>query len=75
MTNLLVIKENMHWYIGESEYKRIHEYGNMHFGMRRMAVGFKVKYYWYQVGNGDFLHSFFYNKLSLTIAFLIKWTL
>ncbi|MCM3359759.1 immunity 70 family protein [Psychrobacillus sp. MER TA 171] len=25
-----------------------------------MAVGFKVKYYWYQVGHGDFLHSFFY---------------
>ena len=24
-----------------------------------MAVGFKVKYYWYQIGNGDFLHSFF----------------
>ncbi|MFJ5771359.1 immunity 70 family protein [Psychrobacillus sp. NPDC093180] len=24
-----------------------------------MAVGFKVKYYWYQVGCGDFLHSFF----------------
>ena len=24
-----------------------------------MAVGFKVKYYWFQVGNGDFLHSFF----------------
>ncbi|MGG0776455.1 immunity 70 family protein [Bacillus rugosus] len=24
-----------------------------------MAVGFKVKYYWYQVGHGDFLHSFF----------------
>ena len=24
-----------------------------------MAVGFKVKYYWYQVGDGDFLHSFF----------------
>lgn len=24
-----------------------------------MAVGFKVKYYWYKVGNGDFLHSFF----------------
>jgi len=27
--------------------------------VRRMAVGFKVKYYWYQVGHGDFLHSFF----------------
>lgn len=24
-----------------------------------MAVGFKVGYYWYQIGNGDFLHSFF----------------
>ncbi|WP_342512465.1 immunity 70 family protein [Sporosarcina sp. FSL K6-1522] len=24
-----------------------------------MAVGFKVKYYWYQVGHRDFLHSFF----------------
>lgn len=24
-----------------------------------MAVGFKVKYYWYQIGRGDFLHSFF----------------
>jgi len=24
-----------------------------------MAVGFKVKYYWYQVGNGDFMHAFF----------------
>lgn len=24
-----------------------------------MAVGFKVKFYWYQVGTGDFLHSFF----------------
>lgn len=24
-----------------------------------MAVGFKVKYYWYQVGHSDFLHSFF----------------
>lgn len=24
-----------------------------------MAVGFKVKYYWYQVGHGDFVHSFF----------------
>ncbi|RYI28803.1 hypothetical protein EVU96_12785 [Bacillus infantis] len=24
-----------------------------------MAMGFKVKYYWYQVGHGDFLHSFF----------------
>lgn len=24
-----------------------------------MAVGFKVKFYWYQVGSGDFLHSFF----------------
>lgn len=24
-----------------------------------MAVGFKVKYYWYQIGQGDFLHSFF----------------
>lgn len=24
-----------------------------------MAVGFKVKYYWYHVGSGDFLHAFF----------------
>jgi hypothetical protein len=24
-----------------------------------MAVGFKVKHYWYRVGQGDFLHSFF----------------
>ena len=24
-----------------------------------MAVGFKVKFYWYQIGQGDFLHSFF----------------
>lgn len=24
-----------------------------------MAVGFKVKYHWYQVGTGDFLHAFF----------------
>ena len=24
-----------------------------------MAVGFKVKFYWYQIGNGDFLHLFF----------------
>lgn len=24
-----------------------------------MAAGFKVNYYWYQVGHGDFLHSFF----------------
>lgn len=24
-----------------------------------MAVGFKVKFYWYQIGYGDFLHSFF----------------
>lgn len=22
-------------------------------------VGFKVKYYWYQIGSGDFLFSFF----------------
>lgn len=22
-------------------------------------VGFRVKYYWYQIGSGDFLHSFF----------------
>lgn len=22
-------------------------------------VGFKVKFYWYQIGSGDFLHSFF----------------
>ena len=24
-----------------------------------MAVGFTIKFYWYQVGSGDFLHSFF----------------
>ena len=24
-----------------------------------MAVGFKVKFYWCQIGHGDFLHSFF----------------
>ncbi|TVZ87697.1 immunity protein 70 of polymorphic toxin system [Aeribacillus composti] len=24
-----------------------------------MAVGLKVKYYWYSIGHGDFLHSFF----------------
>lgn len=24
-----------------------------------MAVGFTVSFYWYQVGSGDFLHSFF----------------
>lgn len=24
-----------------------------------MAVGFKVDYYWYQVGTSDFLHAFF----------------
>lgn len=24
-----------------------------------MAVGFEVGYYWYQIGSGDFLHSFF----------------
>ena len=24
-----------------------------------MAVGFKVRFFWYQVGSGDFLHSFF----------------
>ena len=24
-----------------------------------MAVGFKVKFYWYQIGSGDFLNSFF----------------
>ncbi len=24
-----------------------------------MAVGFKTKFYWYQIGHGDFLHSFF----------------
>lgn len=24
-----------------------------------MAVGFKIKYHWYQIGTGDFLHSFF----------------
>lgn len=24
-----------------------------------MAVGFKVRFYWYQIGHGDFLHSFF----------------
>ncbi|BCB02169.1 immunity 70 family protein [Bacillus sp. KH172YL63] len=26
-----------------------------------MAVGFKVKFSWYQIGHGDFLHSFFSN--------------
>lgn len=24
-----------------------------------MALGFTVKYYWFHIGNGDFLHSFF----------------
>lgn len=24
-----------------------------------LAVGFKVKFYWYQIGTGSFLHSFF----------------
>ncbi len=24
-----------------------------------MAVGFKVGFYWYQIGHGDFLHAFF----------------
>lgn len=24
-----------------------------------MAVGFQVKFYWYEIGNGEFLHSFF----------------
>lgn len=24
-----------------------------------MAVGFKVKFFWYQIGSGDFLHCFF----------------
>lgn len=24
-----------------------------------MAVGFKVKFYWDHIGQGDFLHSFF----------------
>ena len=24
-----------------------------------MAVGFKVEFFWYQIGTGDFLHSFF----------------
>lgn len=24
-----------------------------------MAVGFKIDFLWYQIGNGDFLHSFF----------------
>ena len=24
-----------------------------------MAVGLRVKYFWYQIGTGDFLHSFF----------------
>lgn len=36
-----------------------------------MAVGFKVKFYWYQIGHGDFLHSFF-----STVAFNLeneKW--
>ena len=28
-----------------------------------MAVGFKVGYYWFQVGTSDFLHSFFFNDM------------
>ena len=24
-----------------------------------MAVGFKVGFFWYQIGSGDFLHCFF----------------
>lgn len=24
-----------------------------------MALGFKIKYYWYHIGTGDFLHAFF----------------
>ncbi len=24
-----------------------------------MAVGFKIKFFWYQIGSGDFLHAFF----------------
>jgi hypothetical protein len=26
-----------------------------------MTVGIKVKFYWYQIGSGDFLHAFFSN--------------
>lgn len=36
-----------------------------------MAVGFKVDFFWYQIGSGDFLHSFF-----STVAFNLeenKW--
>ena len=31
-----------------------------------MAVGFKVKFYWYQIGDSDFLHSFFSNSDCFT---------
>lgn len=30
-----------------------------------MAVGFRVRFYWYQIGNGDFLHSFFQPQLTI----------
>lgn len=36
-----------------------------------MAVGFSVGFYWFQIGTGDFLHSFF-----STVAFNLenkKW--
>lgn len=26
---------------------------------KNMAIGFKVEFFWYQIGTGDFLHSFF----------------
>jgi hypothetical protein len=29
------------------------------FGGWLMAIGFKARYYWYQIGHGDFLHAFF----------------
>jgi len=32
-----------------------------------MAVGFEVKFYWYQIGHGDFLHSFF-----STVAYVLE---
>ena len=45
-----------------------------------MAVGLKVKFFWYQIGTGDFLHSFFstiaYNledsKWGTRFPFLMK---
>lgn len=30
-----------------------------------MAVGFKVDFFWYQIGSGDFLHSFFLQWLLI----------